>query len=102
VREPPRNGGLKVTTTHLRPGYLRKNGVPYSDEAVVTEYYDRLSMFGNEYLQVVTVVTDRRYLRTPFTVSNHFKLEPDGSKWQPMPCATDAPLGTYHPLQLGP
>jgi hypothetical protein len=94
---PPPQGGLKVVTTRLRPGYLRKNGVPYSGEAVVTEYYDRLSMFGNDYLQVVTVVTDPVYLTTPFTVSNQFKREPDGSKWHPTPCATDPPLGTFHP-----
>ena len=91
----PTRGSLKVVTTNLRPGYLRKNGVPYSERAVVTEYYDRLAMFGNDYLQVVTVVTDPAYLTTPFVVSNQFKREPDDSKWNPTPCATDAPLGTF-------
>jgi len=94
---PPTRGSLKVVTTNLRPGYLRKNGVPYSDRAVVTEYYDRFSMFGNDYLQVETVVTDPTYLTTPFVVSNQFKREPDDSKWNPTPCSTDAPLGTFHP-----
>ena len=94
---PPARGSLKVVTTNLRPGYLRKNGVPYSDRAVVTEYYDRFSMFGYDYLQVETVVTDPTYLTTPFVVSNQFKREPDDSKWNPSPCATDAPLGTFHP-----
>ena len=65
--------------------------------AVVTEYYDRFSLFGNDYLQVVTVVTDPTYLTTPFVVSNQFKREPDDSKWNPTPCATDAPLGTFQP-----
>ena len=88
-------GSLKVVTTNLRPGYLRKNGVPYSERAVVTEYYDRFAMFGNDYLQVVTVVVDPAYLTTPFVVSNQFKREPDDSKWNPTPCATDAPLGTF-------
>ena len=37
----PRGGTLKVVTTNLRAGYLRKNGVPYSENAVVTEYFDR-------------------------------------------------------------
>jgi hypothetical protein len=92
---PPARGSLKVVTTNLRPGYLRKNGVPYSERAVVTEYYDRLTMFGNEYLHVVTVVSDPTYLTTPFVVSNQFKREPDDSKWNPTPCATDAPLGTF-------
>src|SRR5262245_33406343 len=35
----PRGGSLKVVTTRLKEGYLRKNGVPYSDTAVVTEYF---------------------------------------------------------------
>ena len=94
---PPTRGSLKVVTTNLRPGYLRKNGVPYSKDAVVTEYYDRFSLFGNDYLQVVTVVADPTYLTTPFVVSNQFKREPDDSKWNPTPCATDAPVGTFHP-----
>jgi hypothetical protein len=94
---PATRGSLKVVTTNLRAGYLRKNGVPYSERAVVTEYYDRFAMFGNDYLQVVTVVTDPTYLTTPFVVSNQFKREPDDSKWNPTPCATDAPLGTFQP-----
>jgi hypothetical protein len=93
----PNNGGVKVVTTNLRPGYLRKNGVPYGAGAVVTEYFDRLSMFGNDYLEVLTIVTDPEHLTTPFAVSNHFKREPDGSKWNPTPCVTDAPLGTFQP-----
>jgi hypothetical protein len=93
----PTRGSLKVVTTHLRPGYLRKNGVPYSERAVVTEYFDRFAMFGNDYLQIVTVVTDPTYLMTPFIVSNQFKREPDDSKWNPTPCATDAPVGTFQP-----
>ena len=36
----PKGGSLKVVTSHLRPGYLRKNGVPYSADAVLTEYWD--------------------------------------------------------------
>ena len=90
----PPPGGLKVVTTNLLAGYLRKNGVPYSENAVVTEYYDRVSMFGSDYLQLVTVVTDPTYLDRPFVVSNHFKREPDGSKWNPTPCAVDPPAGT--------
>jgi hypothetical protein len=94
---PVARGSLKVVTTNLRAGYLRKNGVPYSEQAVVTEYYDRFTMFGNDYLQVQTVVTDPTYLTTPFVVSNQFKREPDDSKWNPTPCATDPPLGTFQP-----
>jgi hypothetical protein len=94
---PVTRGSLKVVTTNARAGYLRKNGVPYSERAVITEYYDRFAMFGNDYLQVVTIVNDPTYLTTPFVVSNQFKREVDDSKWNPMPCATDAPLGTLQP-----
>jgi len=97
---PAARGSLKVVTTNLRAGYLRKNGVPYSEQAVVTEYFDRFTMFGNDYLQVETVVTDPTYLTTPFVVSNQFKREPDDSKWNPTPCATDPPLGTFQPPTL--
>jgi hypothetical protein len=94
---PGPRGSLKVVTTNLRPGYLRKNGVPYSERAVVTEYYDRLTAFGTDYLQVVTIVSDPTYLTTPFVVSNQFKLEPDGSKWNPTPCTIEQPLATFQP-----
>jgi hypothetical protein len=52
---PPRLGTLKVVTTNLRAGYLRKNGVPYSENAVVTEYFDRISEFGNDYTRRSTI-----------------------------------------------
>ena len=84
-------GSLKVVTTHFRDGYLRKNGVPYSEEASITEYFDRLpaSPNGDVWLLVLTVVDDPRFLTQPFYTSTHFKLEPDGAKWNPTPCRTD-------------
>ena len=83
---PPRVGALKVTTTNMRAGYLRTNGVPYSEDAVMTEYFDRLSAYGDEWLVVLTTVEDPRYLNQPFITSSHFKREPDASKWMPAPC----------------
>jgi hypothetical protein len=99
---PSSGGSLKVVTTNLRAGYLRKNGVLYSEDAVITEYWDRVSMFGNDYLQVVVVVDDPTYLTAPFVVSSHFKREPDDSKWNPTPCATDPPIGTFQPSPFVP
>jgi hypothetical protein len=84
-------GGLKVVTTQLSPGYLRKNGVPYSQNAVVTEYFDRHSDFGNEWFTVTTIVEDSQYLTQPFITSTHFKKESDGAKFTPMACHTDPP-----------
>jgi hypothetical protein len=83
---PGRMGALKVVTTGLRAGYLRKNGVPYSESTVVTEYFDRLSAYGSDWMTVLTIVEDSRYLNQPFLTSTHFKREPDASKWMPAPC----------------
>jgi hypothetical protein len=86
---PPAGGSLRVVTTRLRPGYLRRNGVPYSENAVVTEHLDVGSVAGvGGVLLVTTIVEDPRYLAQPFIVSSHFKKEPDGSKWDPTPCTT--------------
>jgi hypothetical protein len=85
---PGKDGSLKVVTTHMKPGYLRKNGVPYSANAVVTEYFDAVKEpDGEEYLIVKTLVDDPQYLSQQFITSTHFKRESDGSKWHPTPCA---------------
>jgi len=84
-------GVLKVVTTRMRPGYLRWNGVPYSDAAVVTEYYNRHSDFGIEWFTVTTVVEDPKYLTQPFITSSSFKKESDGSKFAPTSCETVPP-----------
>ncbi len=83
---PGKGGTLKVVTTHMRPGYLRKNGVPYSGNAVLTEYYDRFDYKGDSYLMVTSIVDDPEYLTTAFVTSGQFKREPDASKWSPSPC----------------
>ena len=78
-----------MVTTNVRAGYLRKNGVPYSENARVTEYFDVAPMPNNGQLLVVTTtVDDPRYLTQPFIVSSHFKKEADGSKWDPTPCSS--------------
>jgi hypothetical protein len=78
---------LKVTTTNLRAGYLRKNGVPYSENAAVTEYFDIAPLpDGGKLMLDTVIVDDPQYLQLPFTVSSQFKKEADGSKWDPTPC----------------
>jgi hypothetical protein len=89
-----RMGSLEVVTTNLRAGYLRTNGVPYSESAVMTEYFDRLSAYGDEWLVVLTTIEDPRYLNQPFITSSHFKREADGSKWTPVPCDPADARGT--------
>jgi hypothetical protein len=82
-----RFGALKSVTTHLRPGYLRKNGVPYSAETVLTEYWDvHQRDTGETYLVLTTIVDDPVYLQDPWLTALHFRQEPDGSKWHPEPC----------------
>jgi len=85
---PPRGGYLKVVTAGMRPGYLRKNGVPYSANAVLTEYYTRVTETnGDTYLIVTSVVNDPEYLTEPFITSTHFKGLRDSSGWHPTPCS---------------
>jgi hypothetical protein len=87
-RGPAKDGNLKVTTTHMLPGYLRKNGVPYSADAILTEYYDRISApNGDEWLVVTTEVRDPKYLSSPFITSTHFKKQADAKGWSPEPCS---------------
>jgi hypothetical protein len=84
---PPAGGSLKVVTTGLRAGYLRKNGYPYSDKTTVTEYYDRTTESnGDVWLVVTTIVNDPVYLTQEFITSTHFKKEADGKNWNPQPC----------------
>jgi hypothetical protein len=88
---PPsqRFGNLKTVTTRLRPGYLRKNGVPYSEKTTLTEYWDLLRQTnGDQWLVITTVVDDPTYLTRTWITSLNFKKEPNGSKWDPLPCAT--------------
>jgi hypothetical protein len=81
-------GSLKVVTTKMRSGYLRKNGIPYSATASLTEYLDRVSEpDGGAYLVVTSTVEDPAYLLQPFQSASHFRKEPDGAKWKPRPCA---------------
>lgn len=81
-------GSLKVVTTNMKAGYLRKNGVPYSADAVMTEYFDRFDLPGGEALLVVsTEVVDPTYLATPFWTSTHFKKQRDAAGWNPRPCS---------------
>lgn len=83
-----RPGSLKIVTTHLSPGYLRKNGVPYSANTTLTEYFDRtFEPNGDSLLIVSTIVDDPQYLTGQFLTSTHFKrLADTGPGWNPTPC----------------
>jgi hypothetical protein len=83
----PRPGGLKIVTTNIRPQYLRQNGVPVSDKAIITEYLDVVpAPDGSEWLVVKTMVDDPTYLSGWYIVSSQFKKEANNAKWAPTPC----------------
>ncbi len=96
---PPRSaamfegGSVTIKTTNFRDGYLRNNGVPYSENASITEHIDRLpaTSNGDVWLIVSQIIEDPAYLTGPLYLSSQFKKEPNGAKWNPMPCRTDPP-----------
>jgi hypothetical protein len=85
-------GDLRVVTTRLRPGYLRKNGVPYSENATVEEFFDAFTEpNGDSWLVIDTIVTDPTYLTQPYVNSVAFKKQRDSAGWDPTPCRVDQP-----------
>jgi hypothetical protein len=86
--DAPRFGNLKIATTNLTAGYLRKNGVPYSANARVTEYWDVARPRGGaQWLVATMIVNDPANLQVDWITSLNFKKEPDGSRWDPAPCS---------------
>jgi hypothetical protein len=83
-----RTGNLKVLTTNLRAGYVRKNGAPYSDKASVTEYYDvNVTPNGDQWMTITTKVEDPVYFSRPYLTTTDFKKLPNASGWNPTPCS---------------
>ncbi len=85
----PVNGTMKAVTKNLLPGYLHKNGIPYSENAVLTEYFNIVGgPQGTLWLVVTSLVEDARYLRQPFLFSTQFKKQSDSKGWDPTPCSS--------------
>ena len=88
ARGAPRAGNLKVVTTNLRPGYVRKNGAPYSARTTVTEYFDLNAMpNGDNWFTVTTKVEDPVYFARSYLTTTDFKKLPDAAGWKPVPCS---------------
>jgi len=82
------DGSLKVTTTNLKEGFLRKNGVPYSEKTTLMEYFDLIKEPDGTPLIVVTIsTTDPTYLRQPFVITSQFKKESGDAGWKPSECS---------------
>jgi hypothetical protein len=62
---------LTIFTDHLKEGYIRRNGVPRSDQATLMEHWMR----HGDFLTVVTIVTDPVYLTEPFIRSTDYQLD---------------------------
>jgi hypothetical protein len=87
------SGSLKVLTNRMRPGYLRRNGVPYSDNARMTEFFDRTAApNGDTWLILTSILDDPQYLTQPFILTTQYKLESDRSKFAVRPCEETEPL----------
>ena len=87
---------LTVTTTHIKQGWIRRNGIAHSDQATMTEHYIR----HGSVLTVVTMVTDPVYLTEPLYRSSNWEWAPE-QNIGPYPCApqqiiveVDRPQGT--------
>ena len=89
ARDSDLTGSLRVVTTNMRPGYLRKNGVPYSVDAVLTEFWDiNTAPNGDPWLVVTSIVEDPQFLQRTYVTSPNFKREADDSSWAPTECST--------------
>jgi hypothetical protein len=84
----PNGGKLKVMTTALTPGLVRKNGIPYSANTQLTEYFNVLAEpNGTQWLIVTTIVHDPENFVVDYVTSTNFRKEPDNARWRPQPCA---------------
>ncbi len=63
---------LTVETTHLKMGWIQRNGVPASDQTTITEHFVR---HGN-LLTLISVIRDSVYLEEPFVRSTNFVMDP--------------------------
>ena len=84
----PQTGNLKVVTTNLKAGYIRKNGAPYSEKTALTEYFDLHKLpNGDQLLALTTRVNDPVYLNQTMTNTSDFKKLPNANGWNPTPCS---------------
>jgi hypothetical protein len=88
TREGGQSKSLEAVTTHLLPGYLRKNGFPLSGNAVVKEDFDLFTeRSGQPWFVVTTILEDPAYLQEPYVTSSNFKKQSDSAGWNPRPCS---------------
>jgi hypothetical protein len=91
IGQTPRVGtstrSLEAHTDNLIAGSLRKNGIPHSEQATVTEYFDVFDdPNGRTWFVDTIIVDDPAYLVEPWVTTMHFMKEADDSKWSPKEC----------------
>ena len=78
---------LRVQTSNLLTGYLQSNGVPFSANATMTEYFDVITEPGGEiWLIDDAIITDPAYLARSVKRSTHLRKQADAKGWDPQPC----------------
>ncbi len=83
-----RGGSLKVVTSRVTPGYYWKNGMPYTGNARLTEYFRVMELPDrSQWIRFTQIAEDPDNLTQPWIVNYAFKKLPDGSKWHPTPCS---------------
>jgi hypothetical protein len=79
---------MRATTTRMRLGYYRRNGVPYGPGATMTEWFTTLTEpDGNTYLLVTKILEDSQYMSGPYVRTVQFKKETGTAGWNPVPCS---------------
>ena len=79
-----------ASTSRLTPGYLLKNGVPYSASMTMEEHFYTFSEpNGDEWLVVSAIISDPEFLARDHVTVNQFKRESNGRGWDPTPCRVD-------------
>ncbi|HWG77128.1 MAG TPA: hypothetical protein VN660_10105 [Steroidobacteraceae bacterium] len=81
-------GELKVITTNLKAGYIRKNGIPYSESTKLLEYYDVIQDgSGSRLIMLTSDITDPVYLYYPYISTSQFLQQPSAAGWEPSACS---------------
>jgi len=89
---------LRVTTTHLKEGWLRRNGVARSWNATLTEHFTR----HDDILTWSVYVDDPAYLEEPFFRNRDYEYD-DTARMGPYPCESVIEVDTpddYFPHYL--
>lgn len=80
-------GNLHSTTSHLTPAYLQRNGIPYSEQTTINDFYRVVELPNSErWLIVTSIITDPVYLREEIIWSTNFKYEANGENWDVSQC----------------